>query len=261
VGGEQVRGIYIWDFMRPTLTPLTIDAANNRNMEWTRDGQRIIYTSNRGGADNLWWQFADGSGSPERLTTSPNVQMATGITPDGAAMIFFERMPGTLADLMQVALDGSHRVTPVLQTPANERNGIVSPSGRWIAYQSDRSGHDKIYVRPFPNVTDGEFLVSTNGGTRPMWAPDGKELYYVASAPGDPIMRVAVPPSGSTWQSVTPVKLFDGYAVTNPNRTYDVARDGRFLMMKASPEGQPPAPRLIVVQHWDEEVKARVPVH
>jgi Tol biopolymer transport system component len=247
--------------MRPTLTPLTIDAANNRNMEWTRDGQRIIYTSNRGGADNLWWQFADGSGSPERLTTSPNVQMATGITPDGAAMIFFERMPGTLADLMQVALDGSHRVTPVLQTPANERNGIVSPSGRWIAYQSDRSGHDKIYVRPFPNVTDGEFLVSTNGGTRPMWAPDGKELYYVASAPGDPIMRVAVPPSGSTWQSVTPVKLFDGYAVTNPNRTYDVARDGRFLMMKASPEGQPPAPRLIVVQHWDEEVKARVPVH
>ena len=94
-----------------------------------------------------------------------------------------------------------------------------------------------------------------------MWAPDGKELYYVASAHGDPIMRVVVSPIGSTWQSITPIKLFDGYAVTNPTRTYDVARDGRFLMMKASPEGQPPAPRLIVVQHWDEEVKARVPIH
>jgi serine/threonine-protein kinase len=174
VGGDAGRGIYIWDFGRATLTPLTIDAAINRNMEWTRDGQRIINTSNRGGADNLWWQFADGSGSPERLAASPNVQMASGSTPDGAAMIFFERMPATQADLMQLALDSSLRITTLLQTPANERNGIVSPDGQWIAYQSDQSGHDEIYVRPFPNMSGGEWKVSTNGGTRPMWPLMGR---------------------------------------------------------------------------------------
>ena len=176
-------------------------------------------------------------------------------------MIFFERMPGTQGDLKRLALDRSHGITTLLHTPANERNGIVSPDGRSIAYQSDQSGHDEIYVRPFPNINGGEWKVSTDGGTRPMWAPDGKELYYVASGPGDPIMRVPVPPSGSTWQSATPVKLFDGYAVTNPSRTYDVASDGRFLMMKASPEEPSPAPRLIFVEHRDEEVKVRVPTH
>jgi len=175
--------------------------------------------------------------------------------------IFFDRMPGTQADLRKLALDGSHHVTTVLQTPANERNGIVSPDGRRIAYQSDQSGQDEIYVRPFPETSSGPWKVSTNGGTRPMWAPDGKELYYVASTRGDPIMRVAVQPGSSTWQVATPVKLFEGYAAGSPSRTYDIAPDGRFLMMKTSPEGQPPPPRLIIVQHWDEEVKARVPTH
>ena len=80
-------------------------------------------------------------------------------------------------DLLQLALDGTRRVTPLLQTKFDERNGIVSPDGRWLAYESDSSGRFEIYVRPFPNAGGGQWQVSDGGGTRPLWAPSGAKLF------------------------------------------------------------------------------------
>jgi Tol biopolymer transport system component len=91
---------------------------------------RIVFSSNRGGQNNLWLQAADGVA--EQLTTGGNPQFPTGITPDGTAVIFYELTPTMARDLMQVALDGTHRVTAVLQTKFDERNGSVSPDGRWL---------------------------------------------------------------------------------------------------------------------------------
>ena len=88
-----------------------------------------------------------------------------------------------------LALDGTRRVEPLIQTPSNERNGVVSPDGRWLAYESDSSGQFEIYVKPFPNVNAGQWLISTAGGTRPLWAPNGQELFYVA--PDGALMAVA----------------------------------------------------------------------
>jgi serine/threonine-protein kinase len=254
----SARGIWIWDLVRATMTRLTLDSAVNRAMEWTRDGQRIVYTSNRSGFDNLWWQAADGSGQSEPLTTSPNVQFASGTTPDGRALIFFEAHEKAGRDIMTVALDGTRRVASLLATPFDERNGIVSDDGHWLAYECNRSGRSEIYVRPFPNVAAGEWQVSVEGGTRPLWSHDGKELYYVALARGGALMRVPVDIIGGSLHGGTPVKLFDGYAAINPNRTYDVAPDGRFLMIKPVVQSQA-APNLVLVQHWDEELRVRVP--
>jgi Tol biopolymer transport system component len=98
---------------------------------WTPDGGRIIFASDRaGGAQNLWWQAADGTGAAERLTTSSNTQGPTGITPDGTAVVFYEATPTMSRDLLRLALAGSRRVTPVLQTKFDERNGTVSPDGQ-----------------------------------------------------------------------------------------------------------------------------------
>jgi Tol biopolymer transport system component len=258
---DQEIDILVWDLRRTTLTRLTLDPGQDFFPVWTPNGKRIVFTSNRGGQNNLWWQAADGTGTAERLTTSSNTRFVTGITPDGTAVLFFEVTPTMGRDLLQLALDGTRRVTPLLQTKFDELNGIVSPDGRWLAYESNSSGSFEIYVQPFPNVGGGQRQVSTAGGRQPLWARSGKELFYVGG--NGALLRVPVEASGATWNAGTPTKLLEGRYVTGGTlgRTYDVSPDGqRFLMIKASgtDAGAPP-PAIIVVQHWDEELKRLVP--
>ena len=258
---DQENDIWILDLGRGSLTRLTIDPGLDWFPVWTPDGRRIIFSSNRAGAFNLWWQAADGTGTAERLTTSSHVQFPTGITPDGTAVVFFEAT--TMApDLLQLALDGTRQVTPLLQTKFDKRNGVVSPDGRWLAYESNSSGPTEIYVRPFPNVGGGQWQVSTAGGKMPLWARSGKELFYFGA--DGALLRVPVEASGATWNAGTPMKLLErGYYAPSgySGRTYDVSPDGqRFLMIKApGTDASAAPPALIVVQHWDEELKRLVP--
>ena len=258
---DQENDLWIWDLRRATLTRLTLDPGMDWFPVWTPDGRRIIFSSNRSGAFsefNLWWQAADGTGAAERLTTSSSAQFPTGITPDGTAVVFFEGKTTMGPDLLQLALDGTRQVTPLLQTKFEKRNGIVSPDGRWLAYESNSSGPTEIYVRPFPNVGGGQWQVSTAGGKTPLWARSGKELFYVGA--DGALLRVPVEASGTTWNAGTPMRLLErGYYTPSGyvGRTYDVSPDGqRFLMIKApGTDASAAPPALIVVQHWNEELK------
>jgi serine/threonine-protein kinase len=258
--GDQEDDIWIWGEEAP-LTRLTSDPGMDRFPLWTQDGQRIVFTSSRGGALNLWWQAADGSGEAERLTTTSKNQFPTGTTPDGKAVVFNEATPTAGMDLLQVELDGAHQVTPLLQTKFQELNGVVSPDGRWLAYESNSSGGEsEIYVRPFP-LGGGPSQVSTAGGTKPLWARNGKELFY--NGADRSLWHVPVEVSGATWNARMPMKLFDGRylgAGGTSGRTYDVSPDGqRFLMIKApGADAGVAAPAIIVVQQWDEELKRLV---
>jgi Tol biopolymer transport system component len=260
---DQENDLWIWDLRRATLTRLTLDPGLDYFPEWTANGRRIVFTSSRGGAPNVWWQAADGTGTADRLTTSSNGQFVTGITPDGTTVVFTEGTPTMGFDLLQLALDGTRRVTPLLQTKFDERNGIVSPDGRWLAYESNSSGPFEIYVRPFPNVGGGQWQISTTGGTQPLWARNGKELVYVGA--DGALLRVPVEASGATWNAGAPMKLLEGRYYTGAagtsGRTYDVSPDGqRFLMIKApGTDASAAPPALIVVQHWDEELRRLVP--
>jgi serine/threonine-protein kinase len=254
---DRGNNLWIWDLRRATLTRLTVDSGQDQSPVWTPNG-RIIFTANQGG-NNLWWQPADGTGTSERLTTSPNPQFASGITPDGRSIVFTEQTQTTASDLMQLALDGTRRVTPLLQTKFNERNGVLSPDGRWLAYESDSSGAYEIYLRPFPNVGSGLWQVSTAGGGRPQWARSGNELFYIDL--GGALWRAPVEVRGATPSVGTPTKLLDGHYFSGggSGRTYDVSPDGqRFLMIKA-PGTDAGAVALVIVQHWDEELKRLVP--
>ena len=113
---------------------------------------------------------------------------------------------------MLLSLDGTHRVQTLLQTAFEERNGLVSPDGRWLVYESNSSGRFEVYVRPFPNASAGPMQISTAGGTRPVWARNGQELFFVA--PDGALMAVRVDARGGTWSAGTPAKLFEGPYVT-----------------------------------------------
>ena len=164
-----------------------------------------------------------------------------------------------------LTLDTERRVAPLIVTEFNEMSADLSPDGQWLAYESNASGQYEIYVQPFPDVDQGRWQMSTTGGTRPLWGPDGRELFYLTEAG---VMGVAVE-SGADFVADTPVLVvagsYYGTSAARDGRTYDIAPDGqRFLMIKEGGIANPDDPfagltQIHVVQNWFEELKARVP--
>jgi serine/threonine-protein kinase len=262
---DQDIDIWLWDLNRATtLTRATFDLSVDIYPVWRQpDSRQLFFSSARAGPVNLFALSPDSVGNVTRLTESPNVQHANSVSPDGTRLVFTETAPKTGLDIMQLRLDGTHAVTPLVQTQFNERNAEVSPDGRWLAYQADYSrGRFDIYVRPFQDGPSGYWQVSTDGGTRPLWARNSQELFYLS--PTGALMRIGVTP-GPKWTATAPTKLFEGpygAAANQAGRTYDIAADGsRFLMIKpvADPTALPMS--LVVVQNWHEELKRLVPSH
>jgi Tol biopolymer transport system component len=266
---DQDQDIWILDLARQALTRLTFDTAADNYPVWSPDSKRLIFTSARSGQFNLYSQAADGTGTVERLTESRNQQYPLAITPDGTETLFQERVSGGPHDLMRLPLapqrppsPGVRKTpTPLMQTMFNEQNAELAPKGQWLAYESNESGRYEIYVRPFPSVESGRWQISTNGGTAPVWARSGDQLFYLGA---DGIIQGARVDGSSSWRSSTPTKVLQGnyYLPGNvPVRTFDIAPDGkRFLMIKAgSGDGTSESPKIVVVEHWFTELQQRVP--
>jgi eukaryotic-like serine/threonine-protein kinase len=263
---DQEIDIWLWDLARTptTRTPTTLRrATDDRGVDiypvWQHDGQ-LLFSSARAGSVNLFALAADGGGNVTRLTESPNIQHANSVSRDGTRLVFTETALTTGQDIMQLRLDGTHAVTPLVQRPFDERNAEVSPDGRWLAYQANDSGPFNIYVRPFPDASSGYWQVSMDGGTQPLWARNGQELFYLSLTGA--LMRVGVVP-GPAWAATAPTKLFEGpygAAANQRGRTYDIDPDGRrFLMIKPVADQTAVPMNLVVVQNWREELKRLVP--
>ncbi|MSO53350.1 MAG: hypothetical protein EXQ51_13245, partial [Acidobacteria bacterium] len=156
-------------------------------------------------------------------------------------------------------LAGTRTVKILTPTPKSEENGEIAPNGRWLAYESDESGRLEIYVRPFPAVDTGRWQISAAGGRRAMWARNGRELFY--GSLDDRMMTVPVSTdSGKDFTYGRPAPLFSMrpyYAVLR-GRTYDVAADGRFVLIKEPGSAGADSPTMVVVEHWLDEVKKRL---
>jgi len=259
---DQNTDIWIWDFAQKTLRRLTFGPGGDGMSVWTPDGRGIIFES--GNVPNLYKQAADGTGTVERLVTSATAQWPTSITRDGAYLAGFDLSGVLFVPLTRLMVRPEHgsatgigRTSPWPSIEARFEGSFAdfSPNGRYVAYRSHESGRDEIYVRPFPRVDSGRWQVSTAGGTRPVWARSGRELFYLDAS--NALTSVQVSTSGPTFSTGKPVTVFETkYVESNPSRHYDLSADGqRFLMIKdgpANPNAMPAS--LVVVEHWPEEL-------
>jgi serine/threonine protein kinase len=261
---DQENDVWLWDLRQATLRRFTFDPGFDGYPVWMPDGRRLIFTSGRSRPQTLYAQQADGTGSAQPLLKGPQDISAYSLTPDGQRLVVREG-PLRAYDLSLAHLAGTPRTEPLLHGSFDESNGEISPDGRWLAYQSNETGQEEVYVRPFPNVDGGRWQVSTGGG-QPAWARNGRELFYI-DARTQALMAVPID-TRSGFSSGTPARMFDAkpYYSLGVSRSYDVSVDGRrFLMIKnAAAAGAggsiPSSMTMTVVLNWVEELKARVPV-
>ena len=248
------QDIWIYDIGRGTRMRLTVEGINDSPV-WTPDGTRVTFNSTRDGPRELYWKPADGSGQAELLlnTNSGNRLMPTSWSSDGEMLAFYS--PDGARDIWTLPREGD--ALTFVATAFNERSPMFSPDGRWLAYVSDESDRDEIYVKPYPGP-GGKWPISTEGGTEPMWSADGRELFYRL---GEKMMVVEVQ-SEPAFTSEGPQLVFEVPYLTDQFGTsnYDISPDGqRFLMIKAAEEEEGQQGQINVIQNWFEELKRLVP--
>jgi serine/threonine-protein kinase len=238
------HAVWTHDVNRGTVTRLT-DGGGRRPV-WTPDGSHVTYGS-LGAFSELTQKPADGSAAEQSVVRGEPSLSPSSWAPDGQTLAYWTTGGTSGADIWVRHADEAPR--SFLATPFNERTPMFSPDGRWLAYVSDQSGRDEVYVQPYPGP-GGRWQISTQGGTEPMWSRNGRELFY---RNGDSMMAVAVETEPS-FTAGTPQVLFAGQYDMNPGaaQSYDVAPDGRFLMLRSNRESA----QLHVVVNWIEELRA-----
>ena len=188
---EGTMSLWMYDFVRHTLTPIVTGNQSSQAGIWTPDGKAIVYRGTRNGQRNVYRRAADGTGDEQRLTSGAGSETPTAITPDGRVLVY--SIQGRKAggrQIWSIPLDGPRPATPlVVVSDDGGSNGQLSPDGRWLAYEMlESSGGVEIYVQAFPGPGP-RTRVSAAGGINPLWSPDGRRLFYEV---GDELVAVTV---------------------------------------------------------------------
>lgn len=256
VDGPDLQGnrdIWLIDLVSGDPTRFTFDPSTELFPVWSRDGSRIVFASDREGPRHLYVKNANGAGKEEVMLKSDANKIPMDWSPDGRFLLYVVNDPNTKIDLWLLPLFGDQKPFPFLQTAASERLGRFSPDGRWIAYVSDESGSNEIYVRGFPD-SGGKWQVSTNGGYHMAWSHNGKELFYLST--DKKLMAVAVKGDGTTFERGTPKALFDRRipSFNTPLAQFAVSADGQKFIV-ANPVADNATVPITVVLNWTAGVK------
>jgi serine/threonine-protein kinase len=272
--------VWVYDLSgTSTIRRLTQEGSNSRPI-WSPDGKRVAFGSDRDKMHGIYWQLADGSGLPERLTTAESgfSHFPESFSPDGKVLSFASLRGAVGASswaLWTLRLDASERKPELFYDlpTSNEFGSVFSPDGKWIAYASNAGPDPKspatrfaIYIQPYP-PTGVKYEISQTGGAWPIWAPNGRELLYRLNVTDNNVPKLNAvtistqPVPAFTSETALPVQ---GFVPVINYREYDIFPDGRELVMvfpaTQTPAAPPPTPRIHAVLNWVEELKARVPV-
>ena len=233
----------------------TYDPSADDRAVWSPDAKSIVFGSNRKGPYNLFRRSLAG-GADEQLVDSTQFKVANDWSSDGRFVLYSSSDPQTGADLWVLPMEGDRKARVFLKTPFQENWARFSPDGRWVAYQSNETGRNEIYVRPFNDPSAGQSPVSTAGGVSARWRADGKELYFIAA--DGMMMAVPIITRGDTIVPGSPAPLFPVGRIVSGGKNvfrqqYDVAPDGRFLL-NLTLDDTVTSP-ITLLQNWKPPVK------
>lgn len=247
------RDVWIIDVATGKPTRLTFDLGQDLFPVWSPDGSRIVFASDRQGARNLYVKTASGAGEEQLLLKTGENTYPSDWSADGRHLLYIVNHASTRVDLWVLPLFGDQKPYPLLNSGANERGARFSPDGKWIAYVSDASGTNQVYVQAFP-ASGGKWQVSTDGGYYLSWRQDGKELFYVSS--DRKMMAVDVKVTGGNFETGTPKPLFDLRIPSfgSASAQFSVTADGqRFLVINMV--GEITSAPINVVTNWTADLK------
>jgi hypothetical protein len=249
---RRTRDIWHFDIGRGLRTRFTFDAADELATVWSPDGSRVVFNAFRTGRSDLYQKASSGTGAEELLFGDSVDKFPLDWSPDGRFVLFSSSSSaGTQADLWVLPLFGDRKPFPFLQTPFNELRGRFSPDGRWVAYVSNDSGRNDVYVAPFPG-RGGKWQISAAGGNFPRWRHDGKEIFYLA--PDNTLMSVGVNGAGSAFEAGTIRPLFQAPVSIQARWMYDVSPDGQRFLVNALAQETTSAPLTLFV-NWTALLK------
>jgi eukaryotic-like serine/threonine-protein kinase len=243
--------IWLVDLASRIPSRFTIHPAYDRFPIWSPDSSNIVFTSSREGSQSFYIKKTNGVGGEELLLKLDKLSIPDDWSADGRFIVYGSTGEKTKRDIWLLPMTGDRQPTPLLQTEFNETHARFSPDGKWIAYTSDESGTDEVYVQSFP-VPTSRVRISTGGGGQPRWRHDGKELYYVS---GKKIMAVAVD-SGAEFVAGAPTELFEQETarLTSFRNSYAVSADGQRFLINAVVDATGSAPISVVV-NWAAELR------
>jgi serine/threonine-protein kinase len=254
VGPEGKQDIYVYDVATGRSMRLTLEGSN-KSPVWTPGGERIIFARRTKGQEEqvMFWKSVDGSDESELLHSSEYYLFPGSWSPNSKVLSYYEICPATGSDILALTVESTREPELIVGTEATEWGPAFSPDGRWIAYTSDRDGNSQVYILPYPD-NDWVRPISDDFGEEPVWSPKGDKLFY---RNGDKWMAVSIS-TESEFTMGTPKVLFEGPYKNVPGISYDVAPDGRFLVLQ--PEIDDSEVReLHVVTNWFDELKRLVP--